>query len=123
LKAALHQKILQSVKRRGYRERESGPCETEDLALLYKQMAQFTPTLDDTGKRVLRAIREHGVAPGWQVMSEASVTADDLFKAASILIDMGLIKTSGALNPKEIEQAYFNILPSNARLTEMILSA
>jgi hypothetical protein len=87
-------------------------------------MATNYYNLDDTSKRVLRAIRERGVAPGWQVMSEASVTADDLVKAASTLVDMGLIKTSGgALNSKEIEQAYFNILPSNARLTEMILSA
>ncbi|MFI5118433.1 MAG: hypothetical protein ACHP8B_17230 [Terriglobales bacterium] len=80
--------------------------------------------MDDTGKRVLRVIRERGVAPGWQVMSEAAVSADDLIKAAGTLIDMGLIKTSGgALNLKEIEQAYFNILPSNARLAEMILSS
>lgn len=88
-------------------------------------MAPFGYTnLDDTGKRVLRAIRERGVAPGWQLMSEASVSADDLVKAASTLIDMGLIKTSGgALNSNEIEKAYFNFLPSNARLSEMILSA
>jgi hypothetical protein len=87
-------------------------------------MAVYRPTLDEPSKRVLRVIRERGVAPGWQVMSEASVSGDDLIKAASTLIDMGLIKTSGgALNPKEIEQAYFNILPSNSRLTEMILSS
>lgn len=91
---------------------------------MYRQMAMYKPTIDDTGKRVLRVIREHGVVPGWQVMSEASVTSEDLLKAVSTLIDMGLIKASGgAANLKEIDQAYFNILPSNVRLTEMILSS
>jgi hypothetical protein len=87
-------------------------------------MMSYRPDLDATAKSVLRVIRERGVAPGWQVMSEASVTDADLVKAASTLIDMGLIKTSGgALNPKEIGSAYFNILPSSARLTEIYLGS
>ena len=83
----------------------------------------YRPNLDDTSRRVLRVIRERGVAPGWQVMSEAPVNTDELITAATTLIDMGLIKASGGLNQKEIEQVYFNILPSNARLAELILAS
>lgn len=87
-------------------------------------MAMYKPTLEEKEKRVLRVIREHGVAPGWQVMSEASVDAQELANAANKLIDIGLIKASGGVsNPKEIDQAYFNILPSNSRLAEAILSS
>jgi hypothetical protein len=86
-------------------------------------MAVYRPTLDDPSKRVLRVLRDRGVAPGWQLMSEASVTGEELINATRTLLDMDLIKASGGCsNPKEIEQAYFNILPSNARLAEAILS-
>ena len=86
-------------------------------------MAVYRPDLDDISKRVLRVIREHGVAPGWQVMSEASVTNQELVNSANTLINMGLIKASGGgLNIKEVESAYFNILPSNAKLSEFLVS-
>jgi hypothetical protein len=93
----------------------------KELALKYKQM--YRPTLEDKEKRVLRVIRQRGVAPGWQVMSEASVNAQELSDAASKLMDIGLIRSSSGSNPKEIEQAYFNILPSNSQLAEAILSS
>ena len=86
-------------------------------------MAVYRPDLDDNSKKVLRVIREHGVAPGWQVMSEASVTHEQLVNSANTLINMGLIKTSGGgLNVKEIESAYFNILPSSSKLSEYLVS-
>jgi hypothetical protein len=86
-------------------------------------MAVYRPDLDDISKRVLRVIREHGVVPGWQVLSEASVTNEQLVNSANTLINMGLIKASGGgLNIKEVESAYFNILPSNAKLSEFLVS-
>jgi hypothetical protein len=86
-------------------------------------MAVYRPDLDDISKRVLRVIREHGVAPGWQVMSETSITSEQLVNSATILIGMGLIKVSGGgLNVKEVDSAYFNILPSNAKLSEFLVS-
>ena len=87
-------------------------------------MVAYRPTVDDNARRVLQVIRERGVAPGWQVMSEASVSDADLVNAVGTLMKLGLIKASGgASNPKEVCQAYFNILPSQASLAEMILSS
>lgn len=85
---------------------------------------QYALQLDDTTKRVLRVIQSVGVAPGWQVMTEAPVTAEELAKAAQVLISSGLIKASG--NPSdttEIRKIYFNIQPSNAGLVDSILNA
>lgn len=84
-------------------------------------MVVVRSNLDDTTKRVLRVIREHGVAPGWQVMSEALVGPADLVQSATTLLGMGLIKASGGLNVREVESAYFNILPSNAKLSDYLV--
>jgi hypothetical protein len=85
---------------------------------------KYTPQLDDASKRVLRVIQSLGVAPGWQVMKEAPVTAEELTKAAQALIGSGLIKASGNLSSSaEIGKTYFNIQPSNAGLVDFVLNA
>ena len=83
----------------------------------------FFPQLDGCGKRVLRIIHSHGVVPGWQVMSEAGISRDDLFKYAGQLMDYGLIKASGNISPNEVEKTFFNIQPSNSQLAEIVLNA
>jgi hypothetical protein len=83
----------------------------------------YIPTLDEPDKRVLRVIQSAGVAPGWQLISEASVTADQLVEATGKLIDMGLISANGSTaNPKDIAQVYFNIQPSNNQFANIVLS-
>jgi hypothetical protein len=83
----------------------------------------YIPILDDPGKRVLRVIRSRGVVPGWQVMSEAQVSADQLLQSAHQLMSFDLISAEGNLsNPSEIGKAYFNILPSNVKLAELVLN-
>jgi arsenate reductase-like glutaredoxin family protein len=85
---------------------------------------QYTPQLDDASKRVLRVIQNAGVAPGWQVMKEAPVTAEELANAAQALVGSGLIKASASLsNTAEIGKVYFNIQPSNSGLVNFVLSA
>ena len=85
---------------------------------------QYMPQLDDSSKRVLRVVQNLGVAPGWQVMKEASVSAEELSRAAQALIGSGLIKGSGNFsNSAEIGKAYFNIQPSNAGLVDYVLNA
>ena len=83
----------------------------------------YLPQLDGCGKRVLRVIHSHGVVPGWQVMSEAGISAEDLVKYAGQLMDYGLIKASGSISPPEVEKAFFNIQPSNSQLAEIVLNA
>jgi hypothetical protein len=84
----------------------------------------YIPKLDDPSKRVLRVIRNRGVAPGWQVLSEAGVTADELRQSADMLIGLKLISTQGNIsNSSEIGSAYFNILPSSVDLAEVVLNA
>lgn len=84
----------------------------------------YIPRLDDPGKRVLRVIRSRGVVPGWQVMSEAQVSPDQLLQTAQQLMSLDLISAEGNLsNPSEIGSTYFNILPSNVKLTELVLNA
>jgi hypothetical protein len=85
---------------------------------------QYAPQFDDAGKKVLRVIQSRGVAPGWQIMKEAPVTAEELAKAAQALIGSGLIKASGNIsNPAEIDKAYFNIQPSSIELVQYVLNA
>ena len=87
-------------------------------------MPMYKPQLDDAGRRVLQTIQRLGVANGWQVMKEASVSADDLVKAAQALVASNLVKASGNLsNSDEIGKAYFNIQPSNIGLVNDVLSA
>jgi hypothetical protein len=87
-------------------------------------MSMYKPQLDDPTKRVLQTIQRLGVASGWQVMKEASVTGDDLVKAVRILVASSLVKASGNLSdPDEIGKAYFNIQPSNTGLVNDVLSA
>ncbi len=84
----------------------------------------FIPKLDDPSKRVLRVIRNRGVVPGWQILSEAGVTADELLKSADTLIGLKLISAQGtSSNSSEIGSTYFNILPSNDYLAEVVLNA
>jgi len=85
---------------------------------------QYTPQIDDASKRVLRVIQSLGVVPGWQLMKEAPVSAEELSKAAQVLISSGLIKASGNFsNSAEIGKAYFNIQPSNAGVVEYVLNS
>ena len=57
-------------------------------------------------------------------MKEAPVSAEELSKAAQVLISSGLIKASGNFsNSAEIGKAYFNIQPSNAGLVEYVLNS
>jgi hypothetical protein len=87
-------------------------------------MSMYKPKLDDPSKRVLQTIQRLGVASGWHVMKEASVSGDDLVKAVQTLVASSLVKTSGNLsNPEEIGKAYFNIQPSSAGLVDDVLSA
>lgn len=84
----------------------------------------YKPQLDDASRRVLQTIQRLGVANGWQVMKEASVSADDLVKAAQALVASNLVKASGNLsNSDEIGKAYFNIQPSNRGLVDDVLSS
>jgi hypothetical protein len=84
----------------------------------------YLPILDDQDKRVLQVIRSRGVVAGWQVMSEAAVTADQLAKSAGTLLKSSLISASGNYSSiKEIGTAYFNLQPSNAQLVELVLNA
>ncbi|HZL26261.1 MAG TPA: hypothetical protein VFC39_06995 [Acidobacteriaceae bacterium] len=83
----------------------------------------ITAALDDTGKRVLRVIQQSGVVPGWQLMSEASVSQVELFNAASRLLDMGLISTSGNVgNSPDIAQTFFNLKPSSRQYAVMLMN-
>ena len=85
---------------------------------------QYRPQLNDASKRVLRVIQNVGVAPGWQVMKEAPVTAEELVQAAQALVGSGLIKASGSFsNTAEIGKVYFNVQPSNAGLVDFVLNA
>jgi hypothetical protein len=85
---------------------------------------QYAPQLDAASKRVLRVIQNAGVAPGWQVMKEAPVTAEELVRAAQSLVGSGLIKASASYsNTAEIGKVYFNIQPSSARLVDFVLYA
>jgi hypothetical protein len=87
-------------------------------------MAVYKPQLDDSSKRVLQAIQRLGVATGWQVMKEASVSGADLVKAAQKLMASSLVNASGNLSsPEEIGKAYFNIQPSSTGLIDDVLSA
>jgi hypothetical protein len=87
-------------------------------------MAMYKPQLDDPSKRVLQSIQRLGVATGWQVMKEASVSAGDLVKAAQTLVASNLVNASGNLSSAdEIGKAYFNIQPSNTGLIDDVLSA
>jgi hypothetical protein len=84
----------------------------------------YIPVVDEAGKRILRVLQRSGVAPGWQLMSEASVTPDVLAQETAKLIDMGLISANNSSsNPKDIGQVYFNIQPSNSRLAEIVLNS
>jgi hypothetical protein len=87
-------------------------------------MPMYKPQLDDPSKRVLQTIQRLGVASGWQLMKEASVSGDDLVKAVRTLVASSLVKASGNLsNPEEIGKAYFNVQPSSAGLVDDVLSA
>jgi hypothetical protein len=87
------------------------------------RMAMYMPQLDEPSRRVLQAIRRLGVAPGWQLMKEAPVTATELVEAVQKLMASSLIKASGNFsNPEEIGNAYFNIQPSNAGLVDYVLN-
>jgi hypothetical protein len=84
----------------------------------------YIPVVDEDGKRILRVLQSAGVAPGWQLMSEASVTPDVLAQSTAKLIDMGLISAnSTSSNPKDIGQVYFNIQPSNRQIAEIVLNS
>jgi hypothetical protein len=86
--------------------------------------AMYVPTLDDAEKRVLRTIQSAGVAPGWRLMSEASVTAEELTKAAGDLVGLRLIAVTGNIsNPREIGQSFFTILPSSSDYLQFVLNA
>lgn len=85
-------------------------------------MAMLGPQLDETSKRILQAIQRIGVAPGWQVIREVSVTPEQLVEAARALIASGLVNASGSVsNADEIYNAYFSIQPSSADLVEYVL--
>jgi DNA-binding Lrp family transcriptional regulator len=82
------------------------------------------PQLDDLDKRVLRSIQAAGVVPGWQLISEASVSPDELVKSAGNLLDQGLISVTGSINnPSEITKCFFSIQPSSSRYTEFVLTS
>ncbi len=83
----------------------------------------YIPTLDDPGKRLLRVLQRSGVAPGWQIMSEASMNADELAKAAPSLVSMGIISVQGNLSASSIGSAYFNLQPSGSRMAELMVNA
>jgi hypothetical protein len=83
----------------------------------------YLPTLDEPSRRVLRVMQRSGVAAGWQLMSEASVTPDELSLTAGKLLDMGLISANGNVaNSKDIGQVYFNIQPSASQFADMVLN-
>jgi hypothetical protein len=82
----------------------------------------YIPQLDQERKRILQLIKEHGVCSGRQLLSEAQIKPEELVKVVGDLVKYDLVSASGGIyNPKEIEQAYFNIRPSNASLTELVL--
>lgn len=90
----------------------------------YADLMYYMPTIDEPGKRLLRVIQRSGVAAGWQLMSEASMTADQLSTTATSLISMGLISANAnTLNPNEIGQVYFNIQPTGIQYADMVLNA
>jgi len=83
----------------------------------------YMPTLDESDKNVLLAMQHVGVAPGWQLMSEASVDADNLSKTAAKLMGLGLISANGSIaNPKEIGRVYFNIQPFGIQYADTVLN-
>ncbi len=84
----------------------------------------YIPVVDEDGKRILRVLQSAGVAPGWQLMLEASVTPDVLAQSTAKLIDMGLISAnSTSSNPKDIGQVYCSIQPSNSQIAEIVLNS
>ncbi len=83
----------------------------------------YMPTLDESDKNVLLAMQHAGVAPGWQLMSEASVDAVNLSKTAAKLMGLGLISAHGSIaNTKEIGQVYFNIQPFGIQYANTVLN-
>jgi hypothetical protein len=89
----------------------------------YADYVYYIPTLDEPGKRVLRVLQHAGVAAGWQLLSEASITPEELSQTAGKLLDMGLISANGSIaNPKDIGQVYFNIQPSASQFADMVLN-
>jgi hypothetical protein len=86
-------------------------------------MAVYFPPLDEPGKRVLRTLQRAGVAAGWQLMSGASVTEEELKSSANALESLNLISVKGTTTGPEIGSSYFNIQPSNAALAEMVLNS
>ncbi|HUY95595.1 MAG TPA: hypothetical protein VMU71_09860 [Terracidiphilus sp.] len=85
-------------------------------------MAMYVPALDDTEKRVLRTIQSVGVAPGWRLMSEAAISADQLSKTAGELLSKQLITVTGNVsNPKEIGQSFFTLVPSSSDVLQYVL--
>jgi hypothetical protein len=84
----------------------------------------YMPTIDDEGKRVLRVMQRAGVAAGWQLMSEASMTAEQLSATTTKLMDMGMISArSSSSNPNEIGDVYFVIQPAGNQYADMVLNA
>jgi hypothetical protein len=82
------------------------------------------PTLDEAEKRVLRTIQSVGVTPGWRLMSEAALSAEELSKAAGDLVGRKLITVTGNIsNPKEIGNSFFAILPSSSDYLQFVLNA
>jgi len=83
----------------------------------------YMPPLDDPDKSVLLAMQHAGVAPGWQLMSEASVDEAVLSKTAAKLMGLGLISAHGSIaNPKDIGQVYFNIQPFGIQYADTVLN-
>lgn len=84
----------------------------------------YMPTIDEPQTRLLRVIQRSGVAAGWQLMSEANLTAAELSTAASSLIDKGLISANApTFDPSQIEKVYFNIQPTGIQYASMVLNA
>jgi len=82
------------------------------------------PTIDEPETRLLRVIQRSGVAAGWQLMSEASLTAAQLSAAANSLIDKGLISANApTFDPAQIDKVYFNIQPIGIQYASMVLNA
>ena len=86
-------------------------------------MAVGIPKVSEDSKKVLRLIRAHGVCAGWQLMSEARLNTERLSEVATELLNAQLVSASGSLVPQEIEKTFFNVQPSNVRLTEYVLNA
>jgi DNA-binding MarR family transcriptional regulator len=68
--------------------------------------------MDETQKKVLALILRSGQIRGFELQQEASVEGAELSKAASQLIDMGLITASGVVNPETLDRVVFAPLSS-----------